>query len=261
MEKEKEICQGYLNGLSNKELSEVYNVHRTTIQRILKRNDIKLKKLSETSRKYEIINFKDGIINSSDAYILGLIFSDGNLYRNCIEISLHHKDKQILSDISKYVYGSEILGYRKGKKMTSNGKVYNCAPQYRFKITSKEIVNKLRPIGLKENKSLTLQYPKIEPKFDRDFIRGYFDGDGSISVPKIKSNSRVNFVGSHDFCESLTNKLKEYLDVNISLKQKTNNVSSVNIYGRLQVMEFYNWLYQNDDLKLKRKYERFSKIY
>lgn len=255
--KEKEICKDYINGLTNKKIAEKYEVHRTTIQRILKRNGVELKSLSETARKYEIINFNNGITNSNDAYILGLIFSDGNLSRNCIEISLHHKDKQILSDISKYVYGTEILGYRKGKKM----KGYQCAPQYRFRITSKEIVNKLRPIGLKENKSLTLQYPKIQPKFDRDFIRGYFDGDGSISVPKIKNNSRVNFVGSHDFCELLSNKLKEYLDVNVSLKLKTDNVSSVNIYGRLQVMKFYNWLYQEDELKLNRKYNKFDEIY
>lgn len=114
---------------------------------------------------------------------------------------------------------------------------------------------------MKENKSLTLQYPKISDEYDRDFIRGYFDGDGSISVPKIKNNTRVNFVGSHDFCESLRDKLKHYLNVNVSLKPKTDNISSVNIYGRLQVMNFYSWLYQNDELKLNRKYKKFDEIY
>lgn len=257
---EKLICREYINGATNKKLSEKYKVHRTTIQRILIRNNIELRKQNKTSRKHIPIAFKEGVRNTKDAYLLGLIFSDGNLSRNCIEISLHEKDKQILSDISNYVYGKEVLSYRKARILSKNNKNYNCAGQYRFRITSKEIVSCLRPLGLKEKKSLTLEYPKINSKFDKDFIRGYFDGDGCISNPYKKRNLQISIVGSHSFCKVLHKKLLEYLNINIKLEQKTDNVSSIRIYGKNQVKIFCDWIYKDANLKINRKYKRYLQI-
>jgi hypothetical protein len=258
---EKEICEKYLNGISNKELASIYKIHRTTIQRILKRNNIELRTKEETSRKHILVNFNQGIKNNKDAYILGLIFSDGNLSRNHIEITLHEKDKQILIDLSNYVYDYEKLSYRNEKTWQVGEKIYKSEGQWRFGITSKDVVKRLKPIGLKENKSLTLEYPKINCIFDKDFIRGYFDGDGAIIIPKKRDNVRIHIVGSHKFCEQLKEKLNKYLDINIILKKKTENVSSVNIYGKNQVEKFYKWLYKNSELKLNRKYEKFKEIY
>ena len=113
---EKEVCEKYLKGISNKELSEYFKVHRVTIQSILKRNNVILRKKEETSRKYFLQNFKGEIITNNDAYILGLIWADGNLSRNCIEISLQKDDEQILRDISEYIYNENTLTYREGKK-------------------------------------------------------------------------------------------------------------------------------------------------
>ena len=257
---EDKICKEYIEGESNKELSLKHKVHRTTIQRVLKRNGVELRKQTETSRKHTLINFNNGILNYNDAYLLGLIFSDGNLTRNCIEIILHEKDKQILIVLSNYVYGYEKISYRKGRIWQVGDKTYKSGGQWRFRVNSKFVVNILKPIGLKENKSLTLEYPKIDSVFDRDFIRGYFDGDGSLCIPKIKGNVRISIVGSHMFCKTLKDKLTGYLESNITLKEKTNNVSCVEIYGRNQVLEFCNWLYTGCDLKMNRKYEKYKEL-
>ena len=121
---QEDICRDYLNNVSNKELANKYKIHRVTVQNILKRNNIELRSSSITSRKNFIINFNGDILTTNDAYILGLIWADGNLSRNCIEIVLQESDRQILDDISKYVYNKDTLTYRKPRNLISNNIEY-----------------------------------------------------------------------------------------------------------------------------------------
>jgi hypothetical protein len=64
-------------------------------------------------------------------------------------------------------------------------------------------------LGGTENKSLTLEFPEVPKEYLPDFIRGYFDGDGSIMRLK---NNRVNSAftcGSKKFLIKLHQALKE----------------------------------------------------
>lgn len=256
---EKKICEKYIKGKTNKELSEEFNIHRTTILRILKRNNIELRSSSITSRKNFIINFNGDILTTNDAYILGLIWSDGNLSRNCIEIVLQESDRQILDDISKYVYNKDTLTYRKPRNLISNNIEYKCKPQVRFRITSKDISNKLRKIGLKENKSLTCNLPILDEYFIPHFIRGLLDGDGNI-YDKNKKNYRVSIVTNHIFCNTISKIVNEKLDINSKVYNKTKNVSMFTISGRLQILKFLDWIYNESDLKLNRKYRKYINL-
>jgi hypothetical protein len=262
LELENEICNDYLNGLSNKYLSIKYNLHRCSVQRIIKRNNINIRKQDETSRKRYLVNFDGNIISNNDAYILGLIYSDGNLFRNCIEISLNEKDKQILEDVSIYVYNTIKLSYRKGKKFIKNNKEYISKGQFRFNITSLNVANKLRIIGLCENKSLKIRLPKIKEEFYSHFIRGIFDGDGCIFISKkYKGTNRVSIVSNPSFCLDLQAKIEEYLNINVCINKKTKNVNILSISGNNQIEEFMDWIYKNSDLKLNRKYFKYKKEY
>lgn len=256
---QEEICNKYLKGFSNKQLSEIYNIHRTTILRILKRNNIELRSSSITSRKNFIINFNGDILTTNDAYILGLIWSDGNLSRNCIEIVLQESDRQILDDISKYVYNKDTLTYRKPRNLISNNIEYKCKPQVRFRITSKDISNKLRKIGLKENKSLTCNLPVLDEYFIPHFIRGLLDGDGSIYT-KNKNKCRVNIVSNPEMCSEISKIINNLLNINSKVYKKTKTVSSFTISGRLQILKFLEWVYKNAELKLNRKYNKYLEL-
>ncbi len=256
---QEDICRDYLNNMSNKELSEKYKIHRTTIQRILKRSNIILKKISETSRKHIVLNFKGDIVTKSDAYILGLIWSDGNLSRNCIEIALQKDDEQILEDVSNYVYGKKVLSYRKSNIRIFNNINYNCKAQTRFRITSKEISDKLRKVGLMENKSLNCRFPKIETEYISHFLRGLLDGDGCIYT-KNKNNCRVTIVSNHIMCNEISEIVNSTLDINSKVYLKTDSVSTFTISGRLQILKFLEWIYKDANLKLNRKYEKYREL-
>ena len=254
-----DICRDYLNNMSNKELAYKYKIHRVTVQSILKRNNITLRKQSETSRKNFIINFNGDILTTNDAYILGLIWADGNLSRNCIEIVLQESDRQILDDISKYVYNKDTLTYRKPRNLISNNIEYKCKPQVRFRITSKEVVNKLRKIGLIENKSLICRLPQIDLKMMPHFIRGLLDGDGCIYT-KNRRSCRVDIISNHMMANEISKIVNETLKIRSKVYLKTENVSTFTISGRLQILKFLEWIYKDADLKLDRKYEKYKEL-
>lgn len=262
---EADIIKSYISGESNKSIANRVGIHRTTVQRILKRNLIQLRKHNITSRKKVLINFRGDIITNNDAYILGLIWSDGNLFRNNIEIVLQYKDKSLLENISKYVYNYVYLKYRDGRILNKNNKQYKTLPQWRFSITSKEVCDKLRKIGLKENKSIVCRMPIIESKFNSHFIRGVFDGDGCLfKSEKYKGTNRITIISNELFCNDLKSIIESEIGINVKINNKTNTVKLLSISGNNQISKFLDWIYMDSELRMDRKYnkylEHFNKI-
>ena len=53
----------------------------------------------------------------------------------------------------------------------------------------------LRNIIIFTIKSLILKYPNyLKPEFHSHFIRGYFDGDGSITINRNKNTNNITFI-------------------------------------------------------------------
>lgn len=254
------IIRDYLKGITNKELSKKYNVHRATIQRVLIVNNIKLKTLSETSRKYDIdLNFFKKIDTEFKAYFLGLAYADGNLSRNCMEISLIYSDKQILADISNKIYNKVVLGERKGRKISIDGKTYNNKKQYRFRITSKEMSEDFIKHGLVRNKTFVIRIPKINKNLIRHFIRGYFDGDGCTYVNyKNVGNHCVSIVSNENFCNDIKNIVDSNLNITSYVRWKKNKIFYFAVNGRKQIVTFLDWIYKDCTIKLNRKFEKYK---
>jgi intein-encoded DNA endonuclease-like protein len=51
---------------------------------------------------------------------------------------------------------------------------------YVLQIGSKELFYDLGKLGLTPNKARRMKLPKIPKKYQKDFVRGYFDGDGNV---------------------------------------------------------------------------------
>ena len=95
-------------------------------------------------------------------------------------------------------------------------------------------------------------------------MRGYFDGDGSVSNGKW---SKVDIISTPEFLTDLQNILKESIGIGITKLNysrkysKEVNIVSLNIGGRLQCMKFKEWLYKDATIFLKRKKEVFDNKY
>ena len=160
---QKQIVNDYEKNVSNKTLTEKYSLHRSTIQAILLKNGIKLRPLSVTSRKYKINdeNYFNVINTEEKAYILGLLYADGNIRYNGFEITLMEIDKEILEKLSIIIYGKIILGYRKARKYKNEFENI-CKPQYRLVVSSNIMKNDLIKHGCVQAKTFKIRFPKLD---------------------------------------------------------------------------------------------------
>ena len=86
---EKTIVDEYENDANNKELCQKYNKSRSYVQKVLIRHSIKLRNGSDVTKKYNVNeNYFNNIDNDDKAYILGLLYSDGNVSGNVVKINL-----------------------------------------------------------------------------------------------------------------------------------------------------------------------------
>lgn len=106
-------------------------------------------------------------------YAIGLITTDGCLYNNGRHINLTSKDLQLVKTFKKCLGLKNKVGFKSGG--FNKSKIY-C----NFQFGDINFYNFLLTIGLKPNKSKTLGKLKIPDKYFFNFLRGCFDGDGSI---------------------------------------------------------------------------------
>lgn len=138
------------------------------------------------NRKYSLNeHYFEKIDTKEKAYILGFIYADGNLkdtdgyYR--LAFSQHPQDREILEYIKNQLNYSGPIRYDRSQVDKRNGQTYY---HDRLQINSKDLIKDLNKHGVMQRKSLILKAPLIEQEFIGSFIRGYFDGDGTVGLYK-----------------------------------------------------------------------------
>lgn len=187
--------------------------------------------------------------NNKMAYIIGFLSADGNVSKkdNRIQSQLSIKDKEHLKKIQLEIGGCEVYEY------LSNG--YKSCGWHCF---SAQIKKDLAEYGVIPNKTGKLSIPKkLEKKYWKDYIRGYFDGDGSIC--KDGNGFRVSITSANkEILEDINNYFVENGIKSSNLYSDHNNVS---IRYRSQAsIDIYNLLYYENCLCLDRKKEKFLEL-
>ncbi len=196
------------------------------------------------------------VITKSSAYWAGFLAADGNVdSKNRVRLMLKYED------ISHLVKFANFLGST--HKIQSNTTTYDrCA----LDITSKNIVGKLSQYyNIVPVKSLILLPPTNLDGYTTDFIRGYFDGDGSVCESFSNVNSKTATIyatlvsGSIEFTKWLEN----FLDTQgISYStQHWENKSQIKMNTN-QAKLFLHLIYSNstEDIRLDRKYLKYIDI-
>lgn len=261
-----EIIELYKNtNLSVSCISKKYDVTRHTIAKILFDNKIKI----DRSRSGLDPNFKSYFFEKIDseekAYILGFFYADGhiNSIGNAFWISLHEQDKEILEKFKKILNINRELRFHKGsicKFKNNKNKIYYRGNQYRLTITNKKIADALRIHGMHNNKSFSIQFPNIESKLIRHFIRGFFDGDGSIY--KAKEGFGFQISAPFQFNKPIQNFFKEKnIDIPIfTITKYSKAFSNLRSHGNLKTLKIMNILYENATIYLERKYNKYLEL-
>lgn len=194
------------------------------------------------------------------AYILGFISADGNIYKTerAHVLQIGCDDLDIIEKI-QLIFKHNGPIYLKKRE---NGKT-----AYGFRICDILLFNSLLQLGVTEKKSLTITPPTIPKRYIHHYIRGYFDGDGSVSYRKGPYEKRV-VVDIYSASFNMAFFIYE------QIKKQVGNLYNGRLYSTLahQKTKYYairlghkaseqlfKYMYNNaNNLYLERKYNKFA---
>lgn len=206
-DKDKELIVSlYKECGSVKEVSNITGFKIDTINKYLGDNKEKYYKHYVYEQKYSYEKTLFDVIDTEEkAYWLGFIYADGCVcdykgYPCKLTIGLKYDDYNHLIKFADFI-GAEHTMVKLSKEKD------RCD----ITISNRHICESLIKLGVIPRKSLTLNFPnetQVPRNLLRHFIRGYFDGDGTIYQ---RSNGRYafGFVGTPDMIENIVQYLQE----------------------------------------------------
>lgn len=222
--------------------------------------------------KYNL-NYFEKIDSEDKAYWLGFLYADGSINRfyagdklksMTLEVGLSAKDRSHLEKFKKSLE-SDIPIFERTVK--SKDKEYNSV---RIQLNNTKICNDLCKLGCVPSKTFKIQMPTddiVPIKYMRDFLRGFFDGDGCISISTMAGNPHIftNITG----ISGMLNGISDFLISNKIIRTKPtlvkdtrrSDVYSMLIYGKDTNKEFLDYLYYGSTLYLDRKYNAYKEFY
>lgn len=258
------IIDEYINTSENErsltKLSRKYGVQRQTIAKYLK------------SRNIEIINYQnrcrinehvfDIIDTEEKAYWLGFLYADGNISsvenRFEMNLSIHDIDhmlkfKLFLNSENEIRFGENIL----------NGKKFKIC---RFSVRNKNLWNQLNNKGCVPCKTLVLKWPDesifTNKSLIYSFIRGYFDGDGTIGLYNSKHGRIFNLsiAGTPAFLIGV----QKFLGITGCIRNESTDTKQSKVftlhYSSLKARKVARLLYENSSIYLDRKYNIYKEF-
>ena len=201
-------------------------------------------------------DYFENIDNEYKAYMLGFIYADGNIQKdkNRLRITLKHDDIKILETFKDQLNYSGDIKVRELKSKTRDTKGYIIAE---LSIMSKKLIQDLNKHGVFPNKTFSINYPNIPKHLDKHFIRGFFDGDGSIYERKDRPNGyRAELVcASKEFLEKICLKM----DIEFRYVKPKKNVYVISLY-KDKAKPLLIKMYAQSNIHLERKYKLYQRF-
>lgn len=255
--KNKGVCMG--------DISKKLNVSDRAVRRVLKEEGIN----TRLKNRYVLDECYFACIDTeAKAYILGFIYADG-----FVGDENHNNIVVSINDLEILEFMANELQFTGDIRRTKKGGFENSKEGYSLNFSSKIMATRLREIGLYPNKSLTMdKLPNIDKALIRHFIRGYFDGDGSIilshNTSYYKANEGIIKYIYPTYCfmilgtESFLNEIKRETKFNyVKLYDtKTEKIKCLKINAKKEFDNIFNYLYDKSTIKLERKYNKWNEI-
>lgn len=197
--------------------------------------------------------------------LIGCLVSNTSVKRlnsNTVRISL--TDEQLINDLHKIFpfFNKSSYDFSKHNKKSKI--------QYSLTKRNKELYRDLYNAGVIYRKSAEnsekLFIPEIKKELISHFMRGYFDGDGSISIPRSRPNLRRVEIctTSYTLIIDIISELKKS-NINVPIFREKNKTLGKNkiLYviewvKTSDVLDLKHYFYKNCTICLKRKYNLFE---
>ena len=257
------IIDEYLKGKSQQQIAEIYGVEPTNIGYILRVNGVKCKKAGPY-RTYKLDEHSfDDIDSERKAYVLGLLYADGNNSNGkSVKISLVEYDKELLEEV-KTIFGTDkpLIINDRSRENRRNMCILD--------INSRHVSEMFEKYGVVPNKTFKLMFPEfLREDLIRHFIRGYFDGDGCIGIYTNRKYGYKNASFNIACRASFAYRLKA-LFYNMGIHGTVSSYKSskhdpengkISVSGNLQIKRLMDWMYDGTTIRLERKYRKYIEL-
>jgi hypothetical protein len=241
------IIEKYKELSSMKKVGNLLGISSDCVLTVLKRHKI--------SRKKYFVNetYFDKIESEEQAYWYGFMCADGYIRerKKSVELGLKLclKDLEHL-ELFKTHIGSNNKIYNKIDYLTYDNGVKKSYHGVHLAVYSARLVESIKKQGFHSRKTFSITEPKFDKKYFKDFIRGYFDGDGCCYIRNGKSPS----VTYSMICAS--NELREFIINELgrnSIHTITEDKYRFYIPTVSDSCKFFNYIYDDAKVYLKRK--------
>jgi len=237
-------------------------ITRAAMAEIFEVPDWKLKKLISTNgwgtKKPTISNenaFDD--YSEESCYWAGFLAADGCVdIKHRVRIMLNYDDINHLEKLRTFLESTHTIS-------TNTDKYYRCS----FEFTSPHICDVLDiNYGIVPNKTNKLKFIRIPNKYMPHFLRGYFDGDGSICESFSNKNSVTASIyatfcsGSKHFSEGLFNYLQDKLSLGGHLQEFEGSTKWQLKFNTNDAKTLLQYMYDGSSVYLDRKYALYHRL-
>ena len=206
------------------------------------------------------------------AYALGFLYADGDITDAALSsrtqyIRFTNKERGIIEKIKSVLKAEHPIHSRPPHlALHWNGKLYKSSEIFYLRIGSKRMFADVIKLGLLPNKSKVMKFPFVSYKHLSHFIRGYFDGDGTIYVRRKKGFKQKAVIifssGSKAFLKSLSNLLAKTLKIRHVKVHNSTRCFQIRFSAKESINKIFNFMYKNSyGLFLKRKFKIFDELF
>lgn len=255
-EDEVEFLRENASTMSARDIGEELGRSRSSVSHYARRHDISLEKdhsvyadkISKSKREYDFDEDFFGRGNSAAYYWAGALEADGNVRErgpnsHTIGMGISKKDRSWLEQFRKALQAEHPI--------REDGDFV------RFKVHSNKMFEDLEELGIVPRKTYKNITPDIPDDYIYDYIRGVFDGDGSICKKTSKrwDEISVSFANSEAVCKWIDSKLPFHCSLY--------PVSHSDVAWRLDISadeyikKFAKFIYDGAEYYMERKHQRF----
>ena len=241
----------YVNkGMRTGEIAKIYGCWTTTVASHLKEWGFNLKRERNNALYTVDTSFFDKIDTEDKAYFTGLLLADGHISkRNCIMLTM--KDLDIIQKFKTAIKtDKDIRTDRYGN--------------YYLNIISKRMCDHLHNMGFSNRKSYDFDIGKVLPFIQEDlmhhFVRGMFDGDGSIRIYKYNYIKNPQYHLGYTGLPNVVDFIKTYFNLHTKTVKESDITHTCVTSCKRDIIRIFNLLYKDATVYIDRKYDTFLQI-
>lgn len=269
MDQKQQLITEYITGAKIKGLAKKFCVSHWSVWRFLKSSGVNIRPDNhQSNRRYNFDTHVFDVIDTQDkAYWLGFLYADGCNYesRYTVMLSLAEEDAEHVRRFALFLKIDRPI------RMV-NQRGFGSQRQAGINATDMWFSQRLHQLGMIANKSHVLRFPtsdQVPTHLLRHFVRGYFDGDGSITKtishsPSNRPSYGISVTSTDQFCATLVDMIRDELSIDccttIRFPERNNSTRQIGFNGNLQVASFLDWLYKDATQFLVRKHKRYEEL-